>query len=120
MNVAGDAAVIDICWPSIRKSISFTPSPLEHDAVTVTACPICSPAPFAGDVIITVGAVTPAGPNRFFKMVTSFWVAMLFSMHGCVALPPVPEHTTPNAFVFPVYKQSLPHGALSRNDSGVV
>src|SRR5438309_2245268 len=60
-NFAGEVVSVAFCTPSNEKSISWRPSLVVH--VASTSKPDCTAEPFAGDVIATVGACAPAGPN---------------------------------------------------------
>src|SRR5437867_3047485 len=61
LKLNGAAVSVAVCTLSTEKSTSCTPSP--EVQVAITSKPACCVEPFAGDVILTVGAAAPAGPN---------------------------------------------------------
>ena len=121
-NVAGEAVALDSCWPSIKKSISFTPSALEHVAMTLNAWPVCSPEPFDGEVIIDRRHRRACRAEQVLQdgdLVLGRHVVL--HAHVGARCCSVPEHMHAERVLVALHsKQSLPHGALSRNDSGVV
>ena len=64
----GEVASILILTPSIKKATESTvPSASAAVAAMLTTEPVINPAPFAGDVILTVGAMF-AAPNVCVKL----------------------------------------------------
>src|SRR5260370_40987625 len=64
VNIAGELVKVAIGAPSIDRSISWMPSEVSQVAAIGNMVIDWTAAPFAGDVIFTVGAAAPARPDN--------------------------------------------------------